>query len=291
VKSLNLLHIFVVALALTLPVSAAVHQHEQQISIEFPDGEPVQIQAKRTPRWRAVEPDGQPLAAVYQSLRSEAASGGGSAAFALAAALNRCHYAYADESSLEAAIEKLRSTGEIVAPGAASAPTPLRPGTDRVRAEEDLFRRPYRFCKGISAAQRLEADFWLKRSAELGYPPAALTIGLRLGRTNEALKMLEIAWQSGRYDAVGHLGKLYELGKIGERAPDPVKGLAHLYIYHRITQARLSGATGPIRSKLFEQSKRDLDLRLTSASPAVREAALRLARTILADNSNCCYGF
>ena len=269
---------------------AAEHVHGETIAIAFPDGESVQIKIRSSPEWRIVDKDEAPLAELYSQLRQEALAGDASAAFLLSTALNGCDFAYPDEVSMNEAIDHLRRTGELRAPGTAE-PTPIRPGSDISQVEEDLFRRPFRFCRGISLEQRAESTTWLKMAAEQGHPGAAIAYARKLGRSNEAVRMYEIAWRDGKYDAAGQLAKLYEQGKGTERAPDAVKALAYYYLYNKITLHRLQGATTPIRSRGYELERQDLDSRMASAAPEVRDAAMRLAKQLLRENPNCCYGF
>lgn len=270
---------------------AAEHVHGEMVSISFPDGDSIAIKARASPRWRTANKDATTLEEIYPKLRAEAEKGDASAAWVLSSTLTGCTFAFEDEGALEAAIARMYQSGELVSPGSENSPTPVRPGTDLAQAEEDLFRRPFRFCRGITAAQRAEATAWLQKSAELGYPPAAITYAQRRGRSNEALRMFEVSWRDGKYDAAGQLGRLYELGNPGERQPDPVKGLAFTYIYASITQRRLSGATTPIRANALQQARQHLEQKMNSIAPEQRDAAMRLAKELLAANPNCCYGF
>jgi len=147
------------------------------------------------------------------------------------------------------------------------------------------------FCAGITESQAATGEEWTRRAALAGYPPASMHYASRLKFSNDALRYLEIAWNDGQFLAANNLAAWYERGSAGERKPDPVKALAFSFIADGITRHRLAGATTTLRITTREMSAEAHARRLAAASEEQRSEAIALARKLLQENPNCCYGF
>jgi hypothetical protein len=235
---------------------------------------------RRSPASWRVDKDSATLAQLYPSLREQAMAGDASASLLLSRLLKDCQFAPEDQASLDAAIDRLMSAGEIRgADGSVLAP--VRPGESAAQKVEELLMRPYRFCRGITAAQRTEEFRWFLKAVNLGHPVATASHASTHGTSNAALRLHEAAWRSGNLESALQLGRLHDLGHRGERQPDPARSMAFYYVFGKLLPFWRQSTDG--ETPAWVESK------FAAADPAVRNEALDLAKQLLRDNPNCCY--
>lgn len=231
------------------------------LAVTFPDGEVIEVHLRRAPKPWSVDKSSTTFAALYPSLRAQAATNG-SAALLLSTLLDRCAFAPADPSSLDVAVERQRRMG---------APREL----------QESLMQSYRFCRGITAAQKAEGFAWFQKSVALGDPIAVARSASTGSTTGEALRLHETAWRAGNLESAMHLGRLHELGRPGERAPDPARSLAYYYVFAMIRAYGLGSTEG--------KTPEWIESRLSAAGPEARDTAITMAKQMIRDNPNCCY--
>jgi hypothetical protein len=234
------------------------------LAVSFPDGEVIEVRARQAPKpWR-VDTSSATLAELYPTIRAQAATNG-AAALLLSTLLDRCASAPADPASLESELARLRA----------------RPEAGAARNREERLMQSYRFCLGITDAQEAESFAWFQKAAALGDPIAVARLASTGGTTGGALLLHETAWRAGNLESAMHLGRLHELGRPDERAPDLARSLAYYYLFATIRASGLGSTEG--------KTPEWMESRLSAAGPEIRDASIALAKQLLRDNPNCCY--
>lgn len=276
--------------------TASARRSIHRLQVDFPDGSSITVS------WRQADPPPPPLPPSdrlidqYDDLRRLAEQGHGAAARTLYRALRSCRRAFETESSLNAALQRLRNERVLTTAGEPRV-MPLPAGARVADFEEDL-RRSYAYCSGVTAGMREEAARWAELAARAGDYLGLQDWAAELGRTAAGLRAWTDAWERGLASALAPLALLHASG-VSEpdgRPPDHVLAYAYTLLELQITQAVVNQLSGADRLAPTARRNRIIALQDTLRyragflSPQETEAAIALARELLSKNPNCCTG-
>jgi hypothetical protein len=265
------------------------HGHAAQAVIEFPDNNPIKI------TWRRPDGANPPLNRDdwgYETLKTRAESGDEHAAFFLSALLKQCGQAFESEGQMQAAIDNMDQTHTIRFPGTDYESHIRNPERDIPLLTKGI-RKLFDSCYGITAEQKMESSDWLQRSADGDHVPAIIEIANREEDNEIAIRQFTQAWDAGEGQVLLELSERYYANyQSGVEPTDKIRGYAALYLYTRIVEAGMGPDTGhgEIAGRQVAQAQQTLDRATADMLAHEIDEAIVLARSMIDENPNCCFG-
>lgn len=262
---------------------------ERKGEVSFEDGTRVPISM------RPVHLTSPPFAAPerlidrYAELVRLAREGDPGSARSLFKWLKICQRAPTDQASLDRAIERLHATREVAWSDPSRPTMKLRPSADLKEFEKVELRRPYEFCKGITAEQRAAAEQWLQVAVKMGDFQAVQEYAATLGNTREAIQVWETLWQEGNRSSLQPLASIYSKGVGGEQ-PDYLRAYAYMLIEQKLLELVDRESVGHRQRTMLAAIDESLRYMGGFLDPQQTQAATALAQRLLAENANCCSG-
>jgi len=263
------------------------------VTIEFPSGETVDVVLRHF--WPDEPPvEIQPrLVDMYDDLVNLAESGNGASARYLNRALRGCRNVFRDKAAKDAAIEKLRSTGEITYPEGAEFPHQHVPAGRDIGEFIEVIEEQFTTCDGVSDEQIAYAEYWLNEAIKAGDFLATRDYAAEIGvYTDAGFQIQKKLWDQGHISAVNGLGMAYRHGVPSENngEPDYVKSYAYGYVTFKLFEAALRGSNSPHAHNRLRSFENSLSGKGAYLTPEQQQAAIELAAKILKENENCCLG-
>lgn len=257
--------------------------------ITFPNGSTFSVRFHELPPLFSFQGAKGRLSEFYSGLRSLAESGDAPASFALHHLLEQCRASYPDESSLNNAINTLRTDGVLKWPNDTRPSVRISDRTQIPEIERVALREPHEFCSGTTATQIAESDMWLRNAADAGEFWSRQERAVNLGNTPEAIEEWKSLWKDGHYAALPALSIYLQKGVYGGE-PDYLNAYAYNYIQYKLIEAAYR--TGNAGVDLTEVIEVEATVRRSAGflTPEQNEAALKLAENLMRESPNCCSG-
>jgi hypothetical protein len=261
----------------------------RNVLVQFPDGVEISVRLKSIPMIGPPFPRPGHLAERYGDLVRLAEGGDGPSARTLWKWLSSCERAYADETSLNAAIGRLRTDKVLVYPNNVRPPMPLRGTANLAEVERVDLKEPFEFCRGVTPEQRSTAKQWLDIAVAAQDYSALQDWATSFGDTADGKKAWEYIWGLGYRGALSPLA-IKALKGVPSGTPDYVDVYAYSLADFKLYEAAygLSGNAG--HQKVLTALENSLRGMLGNLTPEQTQQATTRARQLIADNRNCCYG-
>lgn len=143
-------------------------------------------------------------------------------------------------------------------------------------------------CTGTPEEIDAEANKWLRAAVDAGNLYATKEHAGALGNSSSALEMYQKAWHLGHISSLGRIADLYYSGVSGDQElpSDRVKAVAYLWLQSNLQNA----AAGQGRRDYVAILESRLHHRSGELIPHELYSADQLAKQILEDNPECCFG-
>lgn len=269
----------------------------QEVDVKFPSGETVRVSLINFVPDNPPFPPSSRVVDMHDQLVASAESGNGASARVLYGSLKGCKNAFADKKSMLDAVSHLRSTGEVIHPNDDSRHGRIPAGLDTSEMEE-LIRKNYETCEGITVEQKDDAEYWLEVAAGANDFLALREYARYLGSgTRESFELIQNTWDMGFVSAANSLAIYYEKGGAGVGGQvDYVNSYAYSLIGSQVYQAALL-RDGSRQSRYGTQSHnkiKSLDDMLAAKAgyltPDQQAEAEQVAIDVLKKNESCCRG-
>ncbi len=263
----------------------------QSATVEFPNQASVPIVLRKLHREMPNVERKDTISEMYGPLVEAANNGNIASARFLGKALRSCISAFPTQAKLDAAISILRNDG-VRTYGDERESVQLNHGVD-ISGMEQVMRRQFELCMGITKEQADSAIDWSRSAAERGDYSALRDVVKFLGETNESFNLWHQAWNQGHVTAAQELVYYYRYGVGLDNDAGPDHYLAYLYqlivikiqsLEHGST-ATVPGSPGRLISDEYESA---LTAMVGLLGPGEQQKAEAEAARILADNKNCC---
>jgi len=253
--------------------------------ITFPDGEFVEVSFKPVKRPAIARP--KALADAYEEFRRLAESGDASASWGLHRWLSQCNHAFADEASLERAVERLNREHVVTSPARADIKVE---SVANVQMTEVAMRQAFEWCRGITPQQRAEAPYWLELSVASGelFALQAEADEMRRSSPEHYLELMNKLWRDhGDVSALSSLAVLHRRG-ISGAGPDYRMVYAYQLAHFKLMESAYAGSVYPSHRNMLQAMEDSLATTASYLTPEQTAEAAALGIRLLADNKNCC---